>query len=93
VFLRDTQSYYVFIQADGSCAYGVLGLTDKIRDIVGGSSFYFEAGVIAIGGRYTCDDLAVGVVMLGKGHKQSYVEILAALRQQGKFHTQSDGSD
>lgn len=91
VFLRDTRSYSVFIQADGSCAYGVLGLTDRIRDIVGGSGVYFETGIVEVGRRYICDGLIAGMVMLGKGYKQSYTEILAGLRQQGKFRTQSGG--
>lgn len=93
MFLRDTRSYSVFIQADGSCGYGVLGLTERIRDIVGGSGVYFEAGIVEIGGRYICDGLTAGMVMLGKGYKQSYTEILTTLRQQSKFHTQSGGCD
>jgi hypothetical protein len=88
VYLRDTRSYSIFILADGSAAFGVLGLTDRIRDVVGGSGVFFEAGVIEINGHYVCDGLIAGVVLLGKGYMQSYTKTLTSLRQQGHFHKQ-----
>ncbi|MFC6519223.1 hypothetical protein ACFQAT_04955 [Undibacterium arcticum] len=92
VYLRDTRSYSIFIQADSSVAFGVLGLTDRIRDIVGGSGKFFEAGVIEINSHYVCDGLIAGVVLLGKGYMQSYTKTLATLRQQGHFHTHDSQS-
>ena len=36
VFLRDTTTHSVFVEPDANEAYAVLGLNDRIRDIVGG---------------------------------------------------------
>lgn len=44
IYLRDTKRHSIFIHPKGHCAFGVLGLTEPIRDVAGGPSMS-RAGV------------------------------------------------
>jgi hypothetical protein len=85
IYLRDTRSYSIFIDANGSCAYAVLGLTDRIRDIIGGSGVIFETGIVELADRYVCDGIIANPVVLGKNYLKSFNETLADLRSQNRF--------
>ena len=49
VFLRDTKVHSLFVHPSEHRAYGVLGLNDRIRDIVGG--VVIETGLVQPGFR------------------------------------------
>jgi hypothetical protein len=87
IYLRDTRSYSVFIKADGSYGYGVLGLTDRIRDITGGTGLLIETGVVKLGNNFVCDGLVSNFLHLGKNYRQSFNDIYKELRKIGKFRT------
>jgi hypothetical protein len=86
VFLRDTKTYSVFIDVNGTEGYAVLGLTNRIRDIVGGSAVAFKTGVVEYCGRYVCDGIVSAPVWLGANLKKEFNETLALLRKSGRFH-------
>lgn len=86
IFLRDTSTYSVFIEPDGNKAYAVLGLTNRIRDIVGGSAVAMKAGVVEYRGRYVCDGIIESVVWLGSNLKKEFNASLSHLKKAGRFH-------
>ena len=68
VYLRDTRSHSIFISADEREAFGVLGLTNRIRDILGSSAVAFRTGVVEFRGRYVCDGILKNHVWLGASY-------------------------
>jgi hypothetical protein len=86
VFLRDTTKYSVFIDVDGKEAYAVLGLTERLRDIVGGTGVLLQTGVFLFQGAYVCDGIISGAVWLGANYRKSYSDTLAALKKSGHFY-------
>jgi hypothetical protein len=86
VFLRDTTTYSVFIEPDGNEAYAVLGLTDRIRDIVGGSAVAIKAGVVEYRGRYVCDGIVGSLIWLGSNLKKEFNATLSHLKKNGRLH-------
>jgi hypothetical protein len=87
VFLKDTRSHSVFVDPSGHAAYGVLGLTDRIRDIVGGSGAVIETGLARYRGHYVCDGIVTGIVWLGRSYRREFNAVLAELRARCAFHT------
>lgn len=86
VYLRDSQAYSIFIDPDGSQAYAVLGLTNRLKDILGGSGAMVETGLMRYHGQFVCDGIVAKLVWLGSGYKKSFSETLKQLRAQGAFH-------
>jgi len=87
VYLRDTRAYSVFIDPEGQAAYGVLGLTQRFRDLLGDSGAIVEVGLMCYGGRYVSDGLVTRAVWLGRGYRQEFTARLGELRLQGAFHS------
>lgn len=87
VYLRDTRAYSIFIDPAGQSAYGVLGLTQRFRDILGDSGAVVETGLMCYGGRYVSDGIVTRAVWLGRGYRQEFTARLGELRAQGRFHT------
>lgn len=85
VYLRDTRTYSIFVHPSGEQALGVVGLTQRIREIVGGSGFFLEAGVVRYSGRPVCDGLVGRVAHLGPGYRREFEAAYRALRVQGRF--------
>ena len=85
VYLRDTRSHSIFIESSGTAAYAVLGLTNKIRDIIGGIGAYIETGLVRFRGHYLCDGLISQVVWLGPNYKRDFNATLRTLRSEGQF--------
>lgn len=57
VYLRDTKSHSVFIDPSGKAAFGALGLTQRIQDIIAYSGALIEIGLVCYFGRYVTDDI------------------------------------
>lgn len=86
VYLRDARSHSVFVDPSGEAAFGVLGLTERIKNIIGGAGAVVETGLIRYFGRYVTDGIVSNVVWLGPGYKKEYSSVLARLRKSGGFH-------
>jgi hypothetical protein len=86
IFLKDTRAHSVFVDPSGQAAYGVLGLTDRIRDITRGSGVVVETGVVRYLGRFVCDGIVSRTVWIGRNYKASFNDALTKLRAQGRFH-------
>jgi len=86
IYLKDTSAYSVFIDPSAKLAYGVLGLTQKIRSVLGGSGAVVETGLMRYAGRYVTDGIVSNVVWLGQNYRRSFTNELASLRAQGAFH-------
>jgi hypothetical protein len=88
IFLRDTKTCSVFIDPSGTAAYGVLGLTEPIRNIIGGSGVLFETAVLRYRGRFVCDGLITGTVLwIGPNYRRDYGALLKKLKADGRFFT------
>lgn len=70
---------------DAEQAFAVVGLTDRLRDIIGGSGVYIEAGVVRYKERYVCDGIIAQAVWLGRNYLRSFGETFAQLKAEGKF--------
>jgi len=90
VYLKDTKDYSIFIQASGNSAFGVVGLTERIRDIVGASGVMIETGLVRYRGKFVCDGLVSRLVYLGPGYRKNYGAIYRDLRTQGRFQVECE---
>ncbi|MBF0268882.1 MAG: hypothetical protein HQL44_09835 [Alphaproteobacteria bacterium] len=87
VYLKDTRTHSVFIDPSNQAAYGVLGLTERIRNIIGGSGAFVETGLLQYKGRFITDGIISSLVWLGRGIKQDYAEILSEIKSQGTYYS------
>jgi hypothetical protein len=86
IYLRDTTKYSIFIDPDGKDAYGVLGLTERLRDIVGGTGLMIETGLVSFRDTYICDGIIANPVWLGAGYKRDFADLFKSLKASGHFH-------
>ena len=86
IYLKDTRSYSVFLRESREAAYAVYGLTDRLRSIVGYSGVFFTCGVFQLDGKFVCDAILEGTVILGGNYMASFHEAYQSLRQSGHFY-------
>jgi hypothetical protein len=65
VYLRDTRRYSIFMEQAGIHAYGAVGITDPIKDLLGGSGALVETGLLLYDGRIVCDGLISPLAWIG----------------------------
>ncbi len=86
VYLKDTRSYSVLLAEDGSAAYGVLGLTDRLRGVARGETgVVMKAGLFPLQGRWVCDGLLENLAWLGPNLRRDITVIYQRLRSAGDF--------
>jgi hypothetical protein len=90
VYLKDTKVHSIFMDAETKRAFGVLGLTDRLRDIVGGSGVVLETGLVCYRGRFVCDGLVYKKLWLGPGYKKSFNAAFSEMKAQGRFYVVCD---
>jgi hypothetical protein len=90
VYLRDTKLHSIMIDSSADRAFGVLGLTQGICDIVGGTGVVIEAGLVRYCGRYVCDGIISQVLWLGPGYRRSWNETFKEIKASGHFHVKAD---
>ena len=86
IYLRDTTRYSLFIKADETVSYAVLGLTQPIKEIFGCSGLYLETGLVLLGSQYVCDGLISNQVQLGKNYRDQFNDVYKELKQNGCFY-------
>jgi hypothetical protein len=86
VFLRDTNAYSIFVHPSEETAFGVLGLTQPVRDIAGASGVVIETGIVRFTGRFVCDGLVTRIVHLGPNYRKSYSRVYSAAKAEGRFY-------
>ncbi len=86
VYLRDTTKYSLFVKADESASYAVLGLTQPIKEIFGCSGLYMKTGIIRLGSNFVCDGLILNQVQLGKNYRDGFNSIYKSMKLNGKFY-------
>ncbi len=87
VYLRDTRRYSVFLDPAGEVAYGTLGITEPIKELVGGAGALIETGLLFFDGRIVCDGLVSSLVWIGPSYRRSYNEAVSNIRSAGNFYT------
>lgn len=90
VYLLDTKLHSILVELPADRAFGVLGLTQGIRDIVGGTGVIIEAGLVRYCGRYVCDGVISQVVWLGPGYRRSWSETFKEIKASGQFHVKAN---
>ncbi len=85
IYLRDTRSHSIFLDPSGSAAYGVLGLTQRLRDITGVSGMIVEAVLLSYRGHVICDALIKFVATLGTNLRSEFNSLLANARAEGRY--------
>jgi len=85
--LRDTRRYSLFLEPAGKVAYGTLGITEPIKQLVGDAGALIETGLLLYDGRIVCDGLISSLVWIGPSYRRSYNEALSNIRSAGNFHT------
>lgn len=86
VYLKDTRSHSIFIDPDAPIAYGVLGLTERIRDLIGGSGAVVQTGLVQYRGQYVSDGIVSSVAWLGTNYKRDFAHAYSQIRAAGDFH-------
>ncbi len=87
VYLRDTTKYSVLIDPEAEKAYAVLGLTQSLKTVLGGSGLVIGTGVMAYRGQYVCDGIFSGQpVWLGPGYKSSFSDNFADIKKRKYFY-------
>jgi len=85
VYLRDTNAYSIFLDADLEAAYAVYGLTQRVSDLIGDSGAVIECGLVEYDGKFVCDGIISMLVWLGSSYRRELNEELARLRREGRF--------
>jgi hypothetical protein len=85
VYLKDTTKYSIFVAPEEHEAFGVVGLTDRVRDILGGAAVTFRGGVVEYRGKYVCDGILESHMWLGPSYKRDFNALFAALKREGRF--------
>jgi hypothetical protein len=86
VYLRDTRRYSLFLEPAGKVAYGALGITEPIKELVGGVGALIETGLLLYDGHVVCDGLISSLVWIGPSYRRSYAEALSHIRSAGNFY-------
>jgi len=86
VFLRDTKVHSIFVHPSEHRAYGVLGLNDRIRDIVGGAGLVVETGLVQYAGRFVCDGLVSRILWIGKNYRNNFNRAYQTIKSEGRFY-------
>ena len=89
VYLKDTKRYSIILGVDGLSGYGVLGLNDEIREIVGKPPVAIEAGIMQIQGHFVCDGLIQYFANIGQNYKKEYNLKFKNLKEKQQFKTKS----
>ena len=88
MYLKDTTAYSVLMDETCQQAYGVLGLTQRVRDITDGDSgVLMTTGLMPLAGRWVTDGLIEDLVWLGKNYRRDLTLTYNQLRQSGQFST------
>lgn len=86
VYLRDTRRYSIFMEQVGIHAYGAVGITNSIKELLGGSGALVETGLLLYEGRVVCDGLISPLAWIGPSYKRSFNEALSNIRSAGNFY-------
>jgi hypothetical protein len=87
VYLRDTRRYSIFMEPAGIFAYGAIGITDPIKELLGGAGALVETGLVLYEGRIVCDGLISSATWIGPSYKRSFNEALSKIRSAHNFYT------
>ena len=87
VYLRDTRRYSIFMEEAGTHAYGAVGITDPIKELLCGSGALVETGLLLYDGRIVCDGLISPLAWIGPLYKRDFNEALSKIRAAGQFYT------
>jgi hypothetical protein len=90
VYLRDTTKHSIFIDSEEREAFAVVGLTDRIRDLLGRSAVAFRTGIVEFRGRFVCDGIIQNPVLLGANYKREFNAMLADLKKESRLHIACD---
>ena len=85
IYLRDTRSHSIFLSTDADQAYGVLGLTQGLRDMTGSSGAFIETALLPFKGHIICDGLLANLVWIGSNYRKSFNEDLKRLKAEQRF--------
>jgi len=86
IYLRDLKHHSIFLHPDGVVGFGVVGLTQPIRDLIGGPGWFVEAGLMAYEGHFICDGLLVEPVGLGPRLRADCNQAYKDVKAMGAFH-------
>jgi len=87
-----TRDYSVLLNIDGLSGYRVLGLNDKIKEIVGQSGVVIETGVMPLKGNFVSDGMILCLADLGPNHKKEFNVKFMELKENKKFKTKANVS-
>lgn len=91
VYLRDLNAYSIFLHPDRVVGFGVVGLTQPIREITQGPGWIFETGVMAFEGKFICDGLLGDPIRLGSEVRKEFDQAFQELKALGAFHVVPKG--
>ena len=63
IYLKDTSTHSIFIDPSTQEAYGVLGLTERFKNIIGCTGAIVETGLLRYMGRYVTDGIISNIVL------------------------------
>lgn len=86
LYLKDTATYSVFFDPSAKAAYAVLGLTQRLRDIIGGSGAVIETGMVRYHGHCVSDCIFSNIAWLGPNYRKDLNQVLTNIRAQGRFY-------
>jgi hypothetical protein len=86
IYLKDTRTYSIWLDEHCQAAYGVLGLTERLRQVAQGQSgVTLRSGLMAIQGRWFSDGLVQNFALLGPNYRRGFTESYEQLRKAGRF--------
>lgn len=92
LYLRDTRAHSIFVEPHAELAYGVLGLTQRLKEVTGDSGVSIKTALLPFRGKVICDGLIANPVWLGANYRRSFNELLVQIRAAGHFRLDGLGA-
>jgi len=92
LYLRDTRAHSIFVDPQAELAYGVLGLTQRLKEVTGDSGVWIKTALLPFRGKVICDGLIANSVWLGANYRRSFNELLGQIRAAGHFRLDGLGA-
>jgi hypothetical protein len=85
LLIKQTRKYAIFMDLSSRNLYGVCGLTQPLNDIIEGTFFTLECGLMNYKNKIVFDGLIRRPVYLGKNYRKSYGIFIAKLNYKEEF--------
>lgn len=90
IYLRDTKTNSILMDTTNRRAFGVVGLTDRLRDALRGAGLMIETAIVPYRGRFVCDGLFMKSLYLDPNYRKSFNATFTEWKAEGRFYVKCE---